>query len=311
MPISARPQVARGALRRLRTYVALAVVLAVTVLVVPDAGVAEPDAALVKVDVARGIEHPDHVLWVLALGSDARPGEQVTRSRADAIQLVGINLRSGDGVIFGVPRDSWVPIDGHGSNRVNSAMHYGGPELMGRTVGRLFGIDVDYVFVAGFGEFDRLVRAIGGVTVHSRLAFSDDNLKGSYRAGKNRVNGGLAVNFGRMRHFLPRGDFDRSANQSELIKAIAREVHKHEDTPGFIERGTYAAVRNLHTDLSPAELYRLAQAATDVRPGRLRSCVLRGSIGNIGGASVVIPDLGHAQRLGADALKDARLDRGC
>jgi LCP family protein required for cell wall assembly len=311
MGIHGRAPGSPGRLRRLRTYVALGAVVALTALVLPDPSVSQPDAALVKVDTVRGIEHPAHVVWVLALGSDARPGQPLTRSRADAIQLVGLNLRTGDGVVFGVPRDSWVQIDGHGSNRVNSAMYLGGPQLMGRTVGRMFGVDVDYVFVAGFSGFERMVRAIGGVTVRSRLAFSDDNLPGRYRVGKNRVNGTRALNFGRMRHFLPRGDFDRSANQSQLVKAIAREVHQHEDKPGFMERGVLAAVRDLHTDLSPVELYRFAQAATDVHPGKLRSCVLRGSIGNIGGASVVIPDLAQARRLGADTLADGRLDRGC
>lgn len=301
----------RQVLNRLRRVVALGAVLAVTAVAVPDSAVRNPGAVLVRVQTAHAVDHPKDVLWILALGSDARPGQSVVRSRADAIQLVGINLETGTGVIFGVPRDSWVPIPGYGSNRVNAAMYFGGPRLMATTVGNMFDIDVDYAFVSGFGGFERMVKSIGGVVVNSDQAFSDDNLAGRFKKGKNYVNGRLAVNFGRMRHFLPRGDFDRSAHQSELIKAIARKVDAREDRPGFMERGLLAVVNELHTDLSPAELFRLAQAATTVDPSRIKSCVLQGAIGNVGGASVVLPSLAQARRLGDATRKDAKLEGGC
>jgi len=298
-------------LRKVRRYAVLGVVLAATAVTLPDSTVRNAEATLVKVDVAKGVDHPKNVIWILAMGSDARPGQQVTRSRADAIQLVGLNLETGHGVIFGVPRDSWVSIPGVGSNRVNAALYFGGPKLMARTVGGMFGIDIDYAFITGFRGLANLVRSIGGVTVISDMAFSDDNLPEHYRKGKNFVNGLAAVHFGRMRHYLPRGDFDRSAHQGELIKAIARKVDANEDRPGFIEHGLLAVVRELNTDLSPVELFRLAQAATTIRPSRIKDCVLQGAIGNIGGASVVIPNLGQARRLGDATRKDARLEGGC
>ena len=48
-------------------------------------------------------------------------------------------------------------------------------------------------------------------------------------------------------------------------------------------------MQNLHTDLPPAELFRLAQAMAQVDPAKVTSCVVQGSIGNVGGASVVLP----------------------
>ena len=298
-------------LKRFRRYVALSAVLAATAVTVPNAEVRSPDAVLVKVNTAEAVDHPANVLWVLMMGSDARPGESVPRSRADAIQLVGLNLKTGHAVIFGVPRDSWVSIPGYGSNRVNAALYFGGPQLMADVVGGMFGINVDYAFVTGFPGFANLVRSIGGVVVNSDMDFSDDNLDGQFHEGKNFVNGYIAEHFGRMRHFLPRGDFDRSAHQGELIKAIARKVKSKQDTPGFFEKGVLSVIRNLNTDLSPAELYRLAQAATLVKPALIKDCVLNGSIGNIGGASVVLPDLALARRLGDATRTDATLEGGC
>ena len=298
-------------MRRFRRYAALGAVLALTTVAIPDSGSQEITTSLVKVERAKAVDHPAHVVWILAMGSDARPGERVTRSRADAIQLVGLNLDTGHGVTFGVPRDSWVSIPGHGSSRVNAALYFGGPQLMARTVGAMFGVDVDYAFVTGFNGLSDMVNRIGGVTVQSRLAFSDDNLPGRFRKGKNRVMGPMAVNFGRMRHFLPAGDFDRSANQGLLIQAIARKVHASQNKPGFIESALVTVAKSMSTDLSPVELYRLAQAATEIDPGKLKACVLRGSIGNVGGASIVHPDLGQARRLGNETRRDATLKGGC
>ena len=39
---------------------------------------------------------PD-VVWILAVGSDARPGEDMTHTRGDALQLIGMNTKTGRG----------------------------------------------------------------------------------------------------------------------------------------------------------------------------------------------------------------------
>ena len=62
---------------------------------VPDAGQPEARFGLVKVDGVHGVDAADDVTWILALGSDARPGQPVLGSRSDAIQLVGINAKTG------------------------------------------------------------------------------------------------------------------------------------------------------------------------------------------------------------------------
>lgn len=297
--------------RRWRRLVPLTLVLAVVALVVPDPSIRVTPAMLVKVDTAAGVDHSKDVVWILALGSDARPGQPPLRSRADAIQLVGINLRSGTGTVIGLPRDSWVPIPGHGSDRVNAALSLGGPELMASTVGNLVGVRPDYVFTTTFTGFRAMVQSIGGVTVSSRLAFTDDKMVGEIRKGRNELNGFEALFFTRARHYLPRGDFDRSVNQQEMLHAILRKVSAQQDQPGFMERAVLSASRNLYTNLPPIELYRLAQASARIDPARFRSCVLNGSLGTVGGASVVFPDTGQARRLGNDARDDAQLDGGC
>jgi LCP family protein required for cell wall assembly len=294
-----------------RRVVVLAVVLAVAALVMPPAAERHADTSLVKVQTAQAVDHPRDVVWVLCLGSDARPGQRLTGTRADAIQLVGLNLRTGAGTMIGIPRDSYVDIRGHGRNKINASMFFGGPQLMADSVGRMVGVRPDYVFTTGFLGFRGMVRAIGGVTVHSRFSFSDPVRPQGYHRGTNRLNPFQALIFGRVRHPLPRGDFDRSANQQELLRSILRRVRAREQQPGFMERGVMASVKYMDTNLAPSELYRLAQAVTGIEPGKLKGCVVQGPTGYVGGASVVFASLAQARRLGNDARKDATLNHGC
>lgn len=288
----------------------LAVVLAATVLVVPQGGVAPTESMLVKVDRAEGVDLTPDTMWILALGSDARKGQPVLRSRADAIQLVGINTRTGAATSIGIPRDSWVNVPGHGSNRINTGLYYGGPELMADTVQGLVGIEPDYVMVASFWGLTRMVDAIGGIHVNSKYAFSDPYLrKDGFRAGRQKLYGGGALSFSRIRKDLPGGDFDRSANQQRTIRGIHEKIAANADKPGFLEGGALAVLRHMDAQIRPRELFMIAQAVAQVRKDRITGCVVQGSFGNVGGASIVFPDTSAARRYGNDARKDAVISR--
>jgi polyisoprenyl-teichoic acid--peptidoglycan teichoic acid transferase len=302
----------RRRLARLRAVVPLALVLAFTALVVPPASVREAPASLVKVERAGNVDARAQVIWVLMLGSDAREGQPVLRSRADAIQLVGINTRTGAATAIGLPRDSYVNIPGHGRNKINSAMLFGGPQLMARAVADMVGITPDYVFTTSFWGFARMVTAIGGIEVNSRYAFYDPLKPGGYRVGRNKVNGIQALVFVRTRKSFPRGDFDRSANQQRALVGILRKVRSSADRPGFMERGVLTVLKNLDTpNASPRELYRLAHAASRVQPAKFRTCVVNGSTGYVGAASVVFADIGQARSIANRARRDATLEGPC
>jgi LCP family protein required for cell wall assembly len=300
-----------GVLTALRRVAVLVVLLVVTAVVVPASAARHSDASLVAVHTSQAVDHPHDVIWILCLGSDARPGQRMIGTRADAIQMVGLNLKTGAGTMIGVPRDSYVDIRGHGRNKINASMMFGGPQLMADSVGRLIGVRPDYVFTTGFLGFRAMVRAIRGVTVYSKFSFSDPVRPQGYHKGRNVLNPFQALIFGRVRHPLPRGDFDRSGNQQELLRSILRKSRAHQSTPGFMERGVLAAAKNMDTTLTPTQLYRLAQAVLLVQPGKLRGCVIQGGTGYVGAASVVFPDVAQARRLGNDARQDGTLNHGC
>ncbi len=297
----------RDVTRLLRTA-ALVLVLAVTALAVPDSGVKPAELSLVKLRGADGVDVGDDVIWILAIGSDARPGEAMTRARGDAIQMVGLNTRTGAASSIGIPRDAWVPIPGFGSNRVNASLTFGGPPLMGRTVGNLVGVQPDYVMVTRFPFFENMVNDIGGIYVDNPRPFADEYLKPKgFDRGRIKLDGYNAMAFARIRKSLGGGDFDRSANQQRVLRGIQARIATRADEPGFLERGVMTVMRNMDTNVGPAELFELAEVVAQVDPRKIRSCVVQGSFGNIGGASIIFPNVGQARRYGNAARTDATL----
>lgn len=296
---------------RARTFLRtslLALVLAVAVLTVPDSEVAPTHVNLVKVERAKGVDLSPDVIWILAVGSDARPGEKMTRTRGDALQLVGIHADSGAATAIGMARDSYVNIPGHGQDRINAAMVRGGPQLQARAVQDLIGIEPDYVMVTRFEGFEGMVREIGDITVNNPYAFSDPNLKREgFRGGKISLGWYDAMAYSRIRKGLRNGDFGRSANQQRVIRGIHAKIVEKQAKPGFMESGVAAVLKHTSTDASPAEMFRIAQAIGSVKKSKISTCVIEGGLGQAGAASVVFPDRATARRYGNDARKDATI----
>jgi LCP family protein required for cell wall assembly len=294
-----------------RGPVALLLVLVLAVLLTPSSTVHPAVFSLTSLETAKHIDFEDGVVWILALGSDARPGEKLRDARTDAMQLVGINFDTGSAVGIGIPRDSWVPIPGRGTDKINTALAAVGEDGVARVVRGLVGIQPDYVFVTGFTGFRSMVDSIGGVEVRVPGGFSEPRFGLTVRTGLNHFDGDRALDFARARKELNRQDFDRSANQQRLMLGVLGRLRAREDEAGFLERGTLAALAGLETDLPPTELYRLAQAVTQVDPRRVTVCVLEGTTPTVDGKSVVLVDQQRARRLGEAARDDARLERGC
>ncbi len=295
----------------LRRRLARLLVLVGLVLLIPNSAVHPVELHLIRLETAKAVDFEDGVVWVLVLGSDARPGEDLDDGRADAIQLIGLDPGAGTAVGIGIPRDSWVMLPGLGLDRINAGLADGGPQVVAAAVANLVGIDPHYVVVGGFTGFRDLVATVGGVEVRSPFPFRDGDLDLTVRRGLNRFGADAALSFARSRK-LPGDDFGRSANQQRLLLGILGQLRAHEDEEGFMERGTMSALAGLETDLSPTELFRLAQAVTQVEPRRVDLCVIGGTPDTTAaGASVVDVDERQALLVGKDAADDAQLQLGC
>jgi LCP family protein required for cell wall assembly len=276
-----------------------------------QAGSANPAYALYATGNASGVDvggdHGD-VVWILAVGSDARPGERITRSRGDAIQLVGVNTATGNGVVLGIPRDSYTPIPGHGSNKLNSALVFGGPELIARAVGDLVGLQPDFVFVAGFLPFEKLVNDLGGLRID--VPETVDSPSVQVKAGKQTLAGHKALMYARARHGVPGGDFGRSLHQGAELTAMLSQLQKAD--PRHVGGAALGMLREgIAVKTSPPQAFRLYQAGMAAKPSTFRHCVFTGGFGMAGSASVVIVNRPALRRVMADVRSDATLTGPC
>lgn len=243
-------------------------------------------------------------LFILALGSDARPGESVTGQRSDSIHLIGVDLKRRRATILGFPRDSWVHIPGHGTTKINTAMTLGGPSLTVRTVESITGIRIDFWMLTSFGGLRRMVNGIGGLKVYVPRPMHDPFSGADFSKGLHRFNGSKALAFARDRHDVPGGDLGRSANQGRLLLAALSRLHKvFDDNPGTIFKWIAVGWRNIRTDLSVTTLLDLALTATQVPPKNVKNLVVPATIGQVGSASVVFIS-SSARQIFADMQAD-------
>lgn len=228
----------------------------------------------------------DEPIFVLLLGSDARPGTAVDRGLADSIHILGINPADGKGTLYGIPRDSWVPLASGGTNKINAAMPAGGVEAQIATVEQLTGITIDYYALTGFAGFTDAVNDIGGLVVDVPYGFQGYST--TFTEGEQRLIGQEALEYGRTRKSLARGDFDRSLNQGTLLtSALAQFRTEYAKDAGRAFDWMGAGLRNVQTDVSVDELLLLANLSLQVKPMNITNLVATGSIGNEGGISVV------------------------
>jgi polyisoprenyl-teichoic acid--peptidoglycan teichoic acid transferase len=250
-------------------------------------------------------------ITILAVGSDARPGQNPLTSRADSIHVIFLQPRKGQAVIVGIPRDSWVSIPGYGTNKINSAMSSGGPARLVQTIEQNFGARIDYWAVTSFWGIERMVDQVGGLKVRVPFEMHDSFSGANFHRGLKRLNGKQVLAFARDRHSVASGDFGRQENGGRVFESALFQFRtEYRRNPSRLLTWIAAGVRNMDTELSVEELVELAFTASHVRQERVRNVVLPGGTGSVGGLSVVTLSMSAARAIFADAKVDGALRRG-
>jgi len=162
----------------------------------------------------------------LIVGSDSREGwkdDGTVGARTDTIMLMHQPV-SGPTALISIPRDSYVEIPGHGSNKINAAFAFGGPPLLVQTVEQLTGLTIDRYVEVGFTGVTDVVDAIGGVELCYDQDVDDQKSRLKWKAGCHEADGATALAFARMRYQDPLGDIGRTARQQQVVSAVAQGV---------------------------------------------------------------------------------------
>jgi len=137
---------------------------------------------------------------VLLIGLDRPPEEDSFLSRSDTMILATMPPYLPQMSLLSIPRDLWVNIPLYGESRINAAHYFGelynpgtGMESIAGTIEANFGIDVPYVIRLKFDGFERIVDAMGGVTIYLPEAMS------GLEAGRNHLDAKQALAFVRDR----------------------------------------------------------------------------------------------------------------
>ncbi|HET8599136.1 MAG TPA: LCP family protein [Segeticoccus sp.] len=248
---------------------------------------------------------------VLLMGSDARVshGQEVARSRADSLHVIGLDGRGGAGVL-GIPRDSWVSLATGGPGKINSAMAYGGPTAELKTVRHVTGLPIEGYLLTGFVGFRHAIDAFGGLPFDAPKAVIDPthhNSGADVKKGKQHLNGDEALAYARERKSLPDGDFGRSRNQGWLLLAGAALVRG--GGPEKLPRYLHELSPYVTTDLSAQQVLTLAAHVFTLNPHRVRNEVATGGFGVRGGGQSVVL-LGSGARHLFHDLRDGTLSGG-
>jgi len=175
----------------------------------------------------------DYVL----VGSDSREGLTAAQQRAlrtgstkvaegkrtDSIILVHVPSGDGKAALISLPRDSYLPIPGHGHNKINAAYSLGGPRLLVRTIEDVTGVRIDGYVEIGFGGFASVVDSLDGVDICVKRAMDDPKAGINLKPGCQTLDGPKALGYVRARYSDPLGDIGRVQRQRQFLGAI---MHK-------------------------------------------------------------------------------------
>ena len=218
---------------------------------------------------------------VLILGTDQRPkgskepgaNTSDAGSRSDTIMLWRIG--GGTSRRLSIPRDTVVPIPGHGDDKINAAYAYGGPALAIKTVeefARSEGVNlkINHLIIVNLAAFPDFINAIGGVDVKTGRVCSEISggvKNGGFtlnlRPGTHHLNGTQALVYARTRENRCNpadSDLTRVQHQQQILNGVKSQL----TSPGTFFRLPWAswdAPKVLRTDMGGPTLLSLFAAS--------------------------------------------------
>jgi LCP family protein required for cell wall assembly len=237
----------------------------------------------------------------LIVGSDSRAfvhdkvaadhfGTQRTNPEnlADVIMIAHVDPKTpGKGFLVSIPRDSWVPIPGHGTQKINAAFSYGsGPAVLIQTIESNFKITINHYMKLDFATFADVVNAIGHVNVFFPTQARDVETGLSITTpGCVALDGLSALAYARSRYYQyrssssdawssdQRSDLGRIQRQQYFIRSLAQQAIKAGARNPLTARAILEKiVPHLEVDngMGLQQFLRLARAFRSVDPGSLQ-----------------------------------------
>ena len=243
---------------------------------------------------------------ILLLGSDSRSedvdyGADARGHRSDTILVMHLNGDRSGAQVMSIPRDLWVPIEGHGSAKINAAMSYGGLSLATQTVSEFIDAPIHHVAILDFQGFQALTDAVGGVDVESEQAFTSGGT--TFVEGTNHLSGEDALIFVRERYSFADGDLQRGRNQQAYLRGLVDAIVSADtlSNPGRVAGMVrdFAPYMTVDDGLTASRIAGLAYEMRDVRSGDIQffSAPIAGAATSADGQAILTVDTDAQTRI--------------
>jgi len=237
-----------------------------------------PEVDGVHMPIPPAVPELDGAQNILLVGTDARSGEDV--SRTDTLVLVRLDQRNNRVSMLSFPRDLYVTIPGYGNNKINAAYPIGekrigpgyGLALLKETVSELVGLPIDHFVTINFDGFKMVIDKLGGISIDVPKAIDDPSyptddyrtMKIHFDAGRQVMDGDRALIYARTRH--ADSDFGRNQRQQQVLMAIFNRVRDQGLFGQLTSVDDYTAVLSdyIRTDITRSEMLRLASAGAQL-----------------------------------------------
>lgn len=230
-------------------------------------------------------------VYILVAGTDQREDEA---SRSDTIIYAAVRPVDRKVEMVSIPRDTLVNIPDVGEGKVNSALAYGGMDLLSETVSDLVNNPVDHTVLVNFQSFAKIIDAMGGITINvpEKMYLPEEGI--DLEAGEQKLNGEDALAFVRWRGD-GLGDIGRMERQSQFMQAV---MDKMRHLPPWRWVTTLWAVSHeIDTDLSTMDLLSLAWKFIGMDKGALEYQAFELNPTYIDGVSYVLLDDGNVNEV--------------
>lgn len=173
-------------------------------------------------DTSKNVNVTSNAFNVLISGND-RYGSINTGSRSDVNIIMTVNPSTKTILMTSVPRDYYVRIPCY-ENEYDKLTHAGngGVQCSAQALEQKFNIDINYYVRVNFSSLIDVVDVLGGVDVQVENSFSNGTYQ--FHAGRQHMDGKMALAFSRDRYHQEGGDRDRGKNQMLVIDAIVNKA---------------------------------------------------------------------------------------
>ncbi|MGI9116059.1 MAG: LCP family protein [Gaiellales bacterium] len=213
-------------------------------------------------------------------------------ANSDTLQVMRFDPNRQLEATMAIPRDLRVEVPGYGDEKINAAYAAGGPALAIKTVSAYTGLPIDHVMIMDFSGLEKVVDAVGGITIDNpenmRSVFGGKLY--TFPKGRITLDGADALAYARIRkNILNPSDSDvsRGQHQQLVIQALRAKVA----SPGGLLRLRTVATSlggAFATDLSLWQMLQLGYL--DARASTRLRCNLGGTPAPLDGQDMLIPD---------------------